>query len=535
MLLYFIGFLGGVALFMYGVQLMGDGLQKVAGARLQKVLEVMTGVLPLGILLGAVVTAVLQASGATTVMTVGIINAGLLTLKHGFGIIMGSNIGTTITAQLVAFKLSNYVPVIIFAGFLVQYLAKRRSGKFIGQVLFGFGLLMLGMDAMGKSVMPLREKEVFVDLIGMFSSNPLVGILAGLAMTAVVQSSSATIGILIAMTGQGLIPLEGAIPVLLGDNIGSCITAVLAAIGANVTAKRLALAHVMFNVIGSIICVAFMGFFLKMVMAISPAGDIARQIANAHSAFNIINTLLFMPFVNLFIKLIEKLVPEKQDAESAHPVYLDLNMLKTPSIAMSLALKEVVRMGHIARKNVGRAIESITDYNDEDIEKIFESEAVVDSLEKDITIYLTAMSEDRMDPELAAKHVWLLHACNDIERIGDHGESLAKNAVRIFEEEVKFSDEANEEMRHLKDLVMEASGKALDALETGDKALAAEAAEICREARRFQKEARKNHIMRLNENRCQPASGFVMLEMMINMKRVADHSRNICHLIMGTF
>ncbi len=534
MILSFLGFLGGVALFMYGVQLMGDGLQKAAGAKMQKVLEVMTGKLPLGILLGTAVTAVLQSSSATTVMTVGLINAGLLTLKQGFGIMMGANIGTTVTAQLVAFKLTDFVPLIIFAGFIVQLLAKRRRGKFIGQVLLGFGVLMLGMDLMGKAVMPLRSNPTFIGFISMFSYHPLLGILVGLSMTVIVQSSSATIGILIALASQGLIPLEGAIPVLLGDNIGTCITAVLATIGASVAAKRLALAHVMFNVIGSIIFVTFMGFFIKLVTTIS-SGDIARQIANAHTAFNVLNTLLFMPFANYFIKFIEKLLPDKTDTESAHPIYLDLNMLKTPSIAMSLTLKEVVRMGHIARNNVEKAIESITDYDDDDIEKIFKSEAVVDSLEKDITIYLTAMSEDRMDPELAAKHVGLLHACNDIERIGDHGESLAKNAVRVFEDEVKFSDEAKEEMRHLKDLVMEGSGKALEALANNDKALAAEAAEICREARRFQKEARKNHIVRLNENRCKPESGFVMLEMMINMKRVADHSRNICHLVMGTF
>ncbi|MEE1230544.1 MAG: Na/Pi symporter, partial [Phascolarctobacterium sp.] len=255
MLVYFLGFLGGIALFMYGMQLMGDGLQKAAGAKLQKILEAMTGVLAMGILLGAVVTAVLQASGATTVMTVGLVNAGLLTLKQGFGIIMGANVGTTMTAQLIAFKLSNYITVLIFIGFLMQLLAKRARGKYLGQVILGFGILMLGMDMMGKAVMPLRAYPGFVDFIGHFSSNPLLGIFIGTVMTVLIQSSSATIGILIAMASQGLIPLEGAIPVLLGDNIGTCITAVLASLRANLTARRVAVAHVMFNVIGSIIFV----------------------------------------------------------------------------------------------------------------------------------------------------------------------------------------------------------------------------------------------------------------------------------------
>ena len=325
----------------------------------------MTGVLAMGILLGAVVTAVLQASGATTVMTVGLVNAGLLTLKQGFGIIMGANIGTTMTAQLIAFKLSDYVTVLIFVGFSSQLLAKRRRWKYLGQVTLGFGILMLGMDMMGKSVMPLRHYPGFVDFINAFSDNPLLGILIGMVMTVIIQSSSATIGILIAMATQGLVPLEGAIPVLLGDNIGTCITAVLASLRANITAKRVAVAHVMFNVIGSIIFITFMHWFIQIVMYISPANDIARQIANAHSAFNIINTLLFMPFVNQFIKLVQKIVPGSTEGVSLRPVYLDKAMLNTPSIAMSLAVKEVVRMGNQARKDVQLGMEAIQKYDEQ--------------------------------------------------------------------------------------------------------------------------------------------------------------------------
>lgn len=535
MLVYFLGFLGGIALFMYGMQLMGDGLQKAAGAKLQKILEAMTGVLALGVLLGAVVTAVLQASGATTVMTVGLVNAGLLTLKQGFGIIMGANIGTTMTAQLIAFKLSDYVPVLIFIGFLVQLLARRSRTKYLGQVLLGFGILMMGMDIMGKSVMPLRNYQGFVDFIGAFSNNPILGIGIGVVMTVLIQSSSATIGILIAMAGQGLIPLEGAIPVLLGDNIGTCITAVLASMRANQTAKRVALAHVMFNVIGSIIFVTFMTFFIKLVMLISPAGDIARQIANAHSAFNIINTLLFMPFVGYFIKFIERILPDKGEIISLRPVYLDEKMLNTPSIALSLAVKEVVRMGNLARKNVGMALDSIGKFDETKVKYVLEHEPVVDALERDITSYLTEMSSTTMSESLSARHTGLLHACNDIERIGDHGETLAKKSRMIFEDDVHFSDEAKEELRTLGEKVLLASGRALEALEKNDKDIAADAIRLCREVKAYQKEVRKNHIVRLNENRCDPIAGFVMLELLINMKRVSDHSKNISQLVQGTF
>lgn len=535
MTVYFLAFLGGIALFLYGMQLMGDGLQKAAGAKLQKILEVMTGRLPFGVLLGAVVTAVLQASGATTVMTVGLVNAGLLTLKQGFGIIMGANIGTTMTAQLIAFKLSDYITVLIFVGFFIQLLAKRRRGKYLGQVMLGFGILMLGMDMMGKAVMPLRNYPGFVDFIGAFSDNPLIGVGVGIVMTVLIQSSSATIGILIAMAGQGLIPLEGAIPVLLGDNIGTCITAILASMRANITAKRVALAHVMFNVIGSLIFVTFMSLFVKLVLAVSPHGDIARQIANAHTAFNVINTLLFMPFAGYFIKFIERLLPGKGEIISRRPVYLDKAMLKTPSLAMSLAVKEVVRMGNLARRDVGFGIDSINSFDEQKVKYVLEHEPVVDALEKDITCYLTEMSETQMSNDLTARHTGLLHACNDIERIGDHGETLAKKSRMIYEDEVNFSPEAKEELRILGEKVMAASARALEALEKNDKQIAADAVNMCREVKRYQKEIRKNHITRLNEKRCDPVAGFVMLELLINMKRVADHSKNISQLVQGTF
>ena len=335
---------GGLALFLYGMNLLGDGLSRASGGRLERILEKLTNNPLKAVLMGAVVTGVIQSSSATTVMVVGFVNSGIMSLKQAVGIIMGANIGTTMTAQLIAFKLSDYITILIFIGFLMQLLARKSRTKYLGQVMLGFGILMLGMDMMGKAVMPLRNYSGFVHFIEVFSSNPLLGIGIGMIMTVLIQSSSATIGILIAMAGQGLIPLEGAIPVLLGDNIGTCITAVLASLRANLTAKRVAAAHVMFNVIGSIIFVILMPFFIKFVLLVSPDGDIARQIANAHSAFNILNTLLFMPFVNPFIKLVEKIVPGKAEIISMRPVYLDKNMLNTPSIAISLAVKEVVRM-----------------------------------------------------------------------------------------------------------------------------------------------------------------------------------------------
>ena len=527
--------LGGLALFLYGIELMGDGLKNSSGDALKRVLEKVTSNVVLGVLTGALVTAVIQSSTATIVLSVALIGAGVLNLKQAVSIVMGANIGTTMTAQLIAFKLSDYITILIFIGFLMQLLARKSRTKYLGQVMLGFGILMLGMDMMGKAVMPLRNYPGFVHFIEVFSSNPLLGIGIGMIMTVLIQSSSATIGILIAMAGQGLIPLEGAIPVLLGDNIGTCITAVLASLRANLTAKRVAAAHVMFNVIGSIIFVVLMPFFIKFVLLVSPDGDIARQIANAHSAFNILNTLLFMPFVNPFIKLVEKIVPGKAEIISMRPVYLDKNMLNTPSIAISLAVKEVVRMGELARKDVRLGMEAIQSFDADKVKYVLEHEPVVDALERDITDYLTEMSSAEMSESLSTRHTGLLHACTDIERIGDHGETLAKRARKLVEEDVAFSDEAKAELLQLSEMVLRASGRALEALEKNDKAIAADAVRLCREVKQYQKEIRKNHITRLNEHICNPTAGFVMMELLINMKRVSDHSKNIAQLVQGTF
>lgn len=285
------------------MQLMGNGLQQAAGSKLQRILGKLTKRTIYGVALGAGVTSILQSSSATTVMTVGLVNAGLMNLQQAFGIVMGANIGTTITAQLIAFKLTDYITLILAIGFLIQTFARKRNVRDCGQVLLGFGILMLGMAMMGDSVVPLRKNQAVVEFISRFSTQPLLGLLVGLCMTVVIQSSSATVGILMAMASQGLIPLEGAVPVLLGDNIGTCITAVLATLQANINAKRVALSHVLFNLIGSIIAILLMRQFLQLVLAVSPANDISRQIANAHTTFNVVNTLLFLPLASRFTHL----------------------------------------------------------------------------------------------------------------------------------------------------------------------------------------------------------------------------------------
>lgn len=338
--------LGGLALFLYGMRIMGEGLQKVAGDRMRKFLEVVTGFPVIGVLVGAIVTSIIQSSSATTVMVVGFVNAGLMTLRQAISVIMGANIGTTVTAQLIAFKLTDYVMPIIALGFAMYFFSKRRQFKYIGFFILGFGILFLGLNTMADAMAPLREYKGFTDFIILFGDYPLLGVFLGIIMTMLIQSSSATIGILMAMATQGLVPLGTAIPVLLGDNIGTCITAVLASIGAGLSARRAAMAHVCFNSAGTIIFLIFLPFFKEFVLMISPPADIARQIANAHTSFNVLNTLIFLPMIGLLERLVVNIVAGEEVEIKRGPMYLDERFLNSPSIALSLATKEIIRMAY---------------------------------------------------------------------------------------------------------------------------------------------------------------------------------------------
>ena len=470
MIVHLFAFLGGVGLFLYGMELLGGGLQQAAGARLQKVLQSLTGVPVMGVLLGALVAATLQSSAATTVMSVGLVNAGVMTLKQAFSVVMGANIGTTFTAQLIAFKLTDYFTVMIFVGAMTRVLAKRKKGQFIGQILLGFGLLMLGMKVLSAAASPLRSSPVFVEFVSRFADNPALGVIVGIIFTIMVQSSAATVGILMAMAGQGLLPLEGAIPVLLGDNIGTCLTAIVAASRSNTSAKQVALSHVLFNSFGCVIFLAFLPLFVKVVLAISPAGDIARQMG---------------------------------DKISVKPLYLNDAMLATPSIAIVLAEKEVIRMGEVARKNMHAAVESLVKYDPAKVQYVLEHEPIVD--------------------------------CIDLERIGDHAQTLVKRSRKIFEEKIVISPEAQQEIAEIGKLMEHSLEVSMESFAKNDPKLAEEAWSVCRQVKAAQKEMRKNHIRRLNEGTCHPDSGLVFLEILINMKRTSDHAKNISQMVLGIF
>lgn len=522
---------GGLALFIYGMQIMADGLQKAAGDRMRRILEVLTGTPVLGVLVGTFVTALIQSSSATTVMVVGFVNAGLMSLKQAVSVIMGANIGTTVTAQIVAFKISQFILPIIAVGWAINFLSKNRATKYLGQVLFGFGVLMLGMDTMSTAMKPLSHNESFISAMQNFQNHPLLALGVGVVFTALIQSSSAAIGVLIALASQGLVTLEAALPILLGSNIGTCITAVLASFGANLAGKRAAIAHVMFNVLGSVIFLTILEQYEFVVRLFG--GTIERQIANAHTLFNMINTCLFLPFVNQFVNLVVKIVPGREEVLVRGPLYLDDRMLKTPAIALSLATKEIVRMANLAHQMVLEAMEAFLRRDEHKVQWVYEQEEIIDQLAEQITTYLVQISQTEMTPALSKKHTSLLHSVTDIERIGDHAENIAEMAMVRIQENLPFSDQALEEISSMSSLVSETYLQAIHSLQHDNVDEAKKTLELEKQIDILEKELRRNHIHRLNTGKCFPGSGVIYLDIMSNLERIGDHSNNISSAVLG--
>ena len=535
MLIRALGLLGGVALFMYGMQLMGENLQRVAGAKLQKILEKLTGVLVMGVALGTVVTAVLQASGATIVMAIGLVNAGMLTLQQAFGVTMGACIGTTMTGQLVAFKLTDYVMGIVVIGYLMQAFAGRSKTHSLGMVILGFGILMTGMELMGVAMRPLAAEPWFTRFIVQVSEHPVQAMLFGVLVTILMQSSSASIGVLIALGMNGLISFDAAIPIMLGANIGSASPAVLASISGTRTSQRLALANVLFKVVGVVVAMCLLPQFAEVIRWISPRHNIAREIANAHTVFNLVLTGFFLPLTNGFLQFVERMLPEQGDIVPMKPVYLDEKMLHTPGVAIGLATKEVLRMGYIARKNVVFAFDSLNRFNKKKVKYVLAHEPVIDKLETDIASYLTKIAYTELTEEMSEKHTDLLHVINDLERIGDHAQLLAERSGQILDDQIIFSEEAKKELRLMAKMVVDVNSLSLRALANDDVKLAVQAVNRAQDVKEYQKIIRENHITRLNKGQCSPENGAMLMELLINMKRVSDHSKNIAQLVRGVF
>ncbi len=535
-----ISLLGGLGLFLYGMNVMSDGLEKSAGDRMKHLIEVLTKNRIMGVLLGTLVTMIVQSSSATTVMVVGFVNAGIMNLTQSIGVIMGANIGTTITAQLVSIELTALAPIAIALGVGLKYFSKNNNVKKYAEILLGFGILFLGMDMMKDAVRPLREIEEFKNLLSSFGSGSIsdtvMAIFTGFAITAIVQSSSATTGILIALASQGLLPIQSAFPVLLGTNMGTTVTAMLSSLGANKTAKRAAVMHFMFNLIGTVV----FGIFLSRLtidMVVKLSDDPARQLANAHTFFNIMNTLMLLPFAGFLVFVSKKIIPvtEGELTEIVGIKYLDDRILETPSIAIVQVLKEVLHMGNVAFNSYAAAVESIITHNPEKAHETFKLEKGINFMEKSIASYLVALSNREVSLNQREIIDGLFSTINDIERIGDHSDNLAELGLHKVDNKLIFSTTAIEELQLMTDRVSKSYKQALDALYSGDENIAKRVIEREGEIDLMERNYRREHIRRLNEGLCSPEAGVIFLDIISNLERIGDHASNIALAILDNY
>jgi phosphate:Na+ symporter len=524
-----VALLAGLGLFLYGMQVMSDALQKSAGDRLKKLLEILTTNKLLGVLVGAAITAIIQSSSATTVMVVGLVNAGIMNLSQAVGIIMGANIGTTMTAQIIAFNFKDIVPYAIIIGVVLVLFSKKKSYKQLGELIIGFGILFMGMNMMSDAMKPLKDIPEFRQFMIDLQHNPLHGVLAGLLLTAVIQSSSATIGILQVLAMQGLVPIETALPILFGENIGTCATALIASIGTSITAKRAAVLHVTIKIIGTVIFLIILSPVTKIVSmtAVEPA----RQIANAHTLFNITNTILLLPFSALLIAFVNKVIPGDDVYDKFALKYLDKRILETPSIAVGQIVKEVVRMGEIARANVQKSVEAIIHGDEKVIEEIYNNEKVINELEKRIGEYLQAVSHLAISEEQQKKVGRLFNTIHDVERMGDHAENLAEIAQYKIDNKVSFSHHAVEELKSIQESVDKALDNAFLALSTEEASYVDEVDNYERQVDSLRDTLKESHIKRLNKGECNISAGVLFLDIVTNLERVSDHCVNVADVV----
>lgn len=519
--------LGGLALFLYGMKMMGEGLEKAAGDKLRRLLESLTRNPIIGLLVGVVFTMIIQSSSATTVMVVGFVNAGLLDLMQATGVILGANIGTTVTAWIVAgFQAMTFMPLILLVGVAMIMFVKRLKLQRIGQIVAGFGMLFVGMDMMKNAMSPLAESAEFARLMTTFS-NPLLAMLMGVAITAVIQSSSASVGILELLALQGLVPLETSLYIIMGTNIGTCVTAMLAAIGATRTARRAALIHLMFNVLGTLVVFVLVSV-LPVANLLSAIKDPALQIAVAHTSFKVFEVMCFIALRGYLVKLVMILVPgDDSRTEERRLKYLDDRILSTPPIAVAQISKEIERMGDIAVDNLSRAMDAFFDKNAALIPEVEHNEDAINYLNHEITRYMVSVSQLDLPADDMKRMGALFHVVNDLERIGDHAENMAEYAQSRIDDEIPFSDESIREMHEMLSKTLELCRLALNVFHTRDRKLLPQVLVREENIDDLEKELQRNHVERLTRGACTPRSGMVFSDMLSNLERVADHATNI--------
>lgn len=540
------GLLGGLALFIFGMNMMSESLQKVAGDKMKKVLGVLTRNAVCGMLAGALVTAVLQSSSATTVLVIGFVSAGLMSLKQGISVIFGANIGTTMTAQLMAFKISDYIMPIVFIGFLIAFIAKKEKIKFVGQTIFAFGLLFVGIEMMGDVMKPLATSPVFINMMEKVSNIPVLGVGVGMLMTLVVQSSSATIAVLQSFASQAgpdgasVIGLVGAIPILLGDNIGTTITAILASIGQSKDAKRCAIAHSVFNITGSFIFIRIIKPFAKFVEMISPKGNeldvISRQIANAHMSFNIINTLIWLPLLPVMVKIVMFIVRDDKEVsieDYKEKSFLDKNVISQPIAAMYLVSQEIRRAGRLVSEMIGNMKATVMNNDSKALAELEKNAKLVTEIDENTVSYISGMfSNGSLTEEQSSTTAGLLYVLNDIARVSKRCEDASPVIRAKLEGKYKFSKDAVEELGKVIDNVEIMYRTSIVSLENGDTKTARKVFDYRKELRNMEKKFNKNHLKRLRKNNCKPEFTYPFSNVLHNLERIGDSCSGIVEEVM---
>ena len=521
---------------MFAIKYMGDGLQKAAGDRLRDILDRFTTNPFMGVLVGVIVTVLIQSSSGTTVITVGLVSAGFMTLRQAIGVIMGANIGTTITAFIIGLDVGAYALPIMAVGAFLIFFFKKDKIKNIGEVVFGFGGLFLGLELMSGGMEPLRDLQSFTDLAVSMSDQPLLGVVVGTVFTLIVQSSSATVGILQGLYAENLVDLKAALPILFGDNIGTTITAVLASIGTSVAARRAAASHVLFNVVGTIIFMIFLVPFTAYIEWLSSllALENKMQIAFAHGSFNVANTIIQFPLIGLWAYVVTKLIPGEDVTIEYKPKHLDRHFIEqSPAIAIGQAKEEVIRMGEFSIQGLKESYEYLKTGNKKHAETAYQIEDAINNLDRRITDYLIEVSSVSISAVESLRHVMLLETVRDIERIGDHFENIIELVDFRDVNRVKLTEDAMNDLAEMFTLTIETVQMSIDSLNKNDMDMARSVAQKEALIDKMERKFRKNHILRLNEGHCTAQAGMVFVDIVSNLERIGDHAVNIAEAILG--
>ena len=539
-----IPFIGGLAMFIYGMNIMADGLQHAAGSKMKKILEVLTQNKLMGIALGALVTAIIQSSSATTVLVVGFVNAGLMNLTQAISVIMGANIGTTITGWLVSagewakmFSPSTLAPIAVMVGVIITLVGKRQQSKDVAGIIIGFGILFIGMNTMSDAVYPLRESEVFKTAFISMGSNPFLGILVGAGVTAIIQSSSASQGILLSLASAGLVPTNAAVFIIMGQNIGTCVTAILSSVGASKNAKCVGTMHLTFNIIGTVIfSILAMLLFARLDPSYGEGIINMTQISFIHTVFNVGTTIILMPFSGYIIKFAMKvngLKAVETKSDEAELVHLDKRMMSTPSVAVEGAKLETIRMGRIARENLSLALSTLSDHDEEKMADVKQREFVIDKLCDNISKYLIDLCMLHLSDKDNEMVTSLLNTVSDMERVGDHAENIVELAEEMKQEGISFSDTALEELNEMSTTTLGAYDNAVKALELDDITYAVKTSFLEDQVDAMEKKLRAGHIDRLSNAECSVNAGIHFIDLLGNLERVSDHAMNIAQVVLN--